>query len=197
MCMTVFIKEAIKDFHMTAAIAPSSRYLTRAMVGPLRLDRAKVVVELGTGTGVITRELLHRLPPGSTLIGFETNPVFFHHVKGSLSDSRLFMLNTSAEKLVKNLEWLGYNQVDAVVSSLGLGYMTEDQRHTVLQGVSSFLSNDGIFTHFQYFHGLQFRDGRFTRFDVKKLFRRYFDYVERKMVWCNLPPAYVYISSLI
>ena len=57
-----FMAEALADFNTIGAIAPSSRYLTRAMLEPLSLETAKVAVELGPGTGVMTRALLQALP---------------------------------------------------------------------------------------------------------------------------------------
>jgi len=193
--MKIFITEAFRDFPTTAAVAPSSRFLTRTMLAPLGLNRAQTVVELGSGTGAMTRAILRVLPPGATLISFEINPRFFHYLARGLSDPRLVLLNASAEMLTAELAQLGCGAVDAVVSSLGLGYMSEQQRHTILQGIATLLETDGVFTHFQYCHGLQFRNGRFTRFNVKGLFHRYFCCVQRRTVWRNIPPAYVYISS--
>ncbi|MGE5343668.1 MAG: class I SAM-dependent methyltransferase [Candidatus Omnitrophota bacterium] len=195
MSLKLFIQEAVNDFRKTAAIVPSSRYLTRAMVKPLGLNRADVVVELGVGTGAMTKEILRSLTPDSTLIGFEDNPVFFDYVAGHFSDPRMIIVNASAEKAPMILEQLGCSRVDAVISSLGLGYMTEKERHCILEGIAGCLKEEGIFTHFQYFHGLQLKEGRLSRFRIGELFQRYFGSVHRNLVWRNIPPAYVYISN--
>ena len=62
MSLLKFTQQALSDFQKTAAVAPSSRYLVQAMVEPLPLANAKVVVEFGPGTGAMTRELLRRMP---------------------------------------------------------------------------------------------------------------------------------------
>jgi hypothetical protein len=55
--LATFEMEAVADFRTVDAVAPSSRFLTQAMLRPLPLRRALVVVELGSGTGM---KLLHQ-----------------------------------------------------------------------------------------------------------------------------------------
>ncbi len=196
MSTRIFVTEAIRDFHSTAAIVPSSRFLARAMTAPLQLSGACKVVELGAGTGAITQVLLNLLPQGATLYSFESNPRFYHYMREHLFDSRLELFNDSAETLVQVLRQRGCDRIDAAVSSLGLGYMSDQQRRSILLGLLSVLHNNGVFTHFQYVHGLQFRNGRFTRFSGGDLLRQHFGRVRRMIVWQNLPPAFVYVCSL-
>jgi len=54
----IFAAEALNDFRTVASVAPSSRYLVDAMLRPLPLKHARVVVELGCGTGAMTRVLI-------------------------------------------------------------------------------------------------------------------------------------------
>ena len=58
MSRAIIAMEALSDFRTEASVAPSSRYLVRAMLRPLPLEKARVVVELGCGTGAMTRALL-------------------------------------------------------------------------------------------------------------------------------------------
>ena len=69
-----FALAAASDFQSIASIAPSSRHLARAMLEGLPIDHARTVVELGAGTGAITRVLLEKLPSHATLLAFEINP---------------------------------------------------------------------------------------------------------------------------
>ncbi|MDI6764656.1 MAG: methyltransferase domain-containing protein [Thermodesulfobacteriota bacterium] len=196
MSLRTFVPEAFRDFRTIAAVAPSSGHLARAMLKPLPLRRASTVVELGAGTGAMTQVLLNLLPDDATLIAFEINSRFFHYLKNKFSDPRLVLLNVSAEKLGRELRRLGCKRIDAAVSSLGLGYMAEPQRHTILREISSFLNHRGVFTHFQYIHGLQFSHGQLFRFNEIRLLRQYFGSVHRRVIWRNLPPAFVFICSV-
>jgi phospholipid N-methyltransferase len=94
--LAAFAMEALADFHTIGAVAPSSRYLAQAMLQPLPLGKTKVVVELGSGTGVMTQALLNLIPRDATLFAFEINPRFFEYLKATVSDPRLVLMNASA-----------------------------------------------------------------------------------------------------
>jgi phosphatidylethanolamine/phosphatidyl-N-methylethanolamine N-methyltransferase len=187
--------EALADFRTVASVAPSSRYLTRAMLEPLALRKARVVVELGCGTGAMTQALLDRMPLDATLLAFEINPRFSKYLSMTVSDPRLALINASAEMLVPELHRRGIHHVDAVLSSLGLAFMTDTQRQTLLTGLSQLMDNNSALTQYQYLHGLQFQNGRLGPFDVASLLRGHFKSVQRSIVWRNLPPAFVFVSK--
>lgn len=191
MGLTTFATEAVADFRTVGAVAPSSRYLAQAMLGPLPLEKARVVVELGPGTGVMTEALLQVLPRNSHLLAFEINTRFASFLKSKVSDPRLTVVESSAEVMCPEIEKRGYERVDAVVSSLALGLMADRQRRGFLSDLASVLG-DGVFTQFQYLHGLQMKDRQIRRFDLAQLLRQYFDSVRQRIIWRNLPPAYVF-----
>jgi len=192
MSLRVFAAEALTDFLTTAAISPSSIHLASAMLEPLPPRRVRIVVELGAGTGAITRVLLDELSPDATLLVFEINRRFFSYLKRNFSDPRLVLINSSAEHLDSELRRRGHHQVDAVVSSLGLGFMSELQRHALFKRLLPFLHQNTVLTQYQYIHGLQFANGRLRRLSLRPLLHRYFGSVESRIIWRNLPPAWVY-----
>jgi phospholipid N-methyltransferase len=72
-----FAREAVRTFRATGAIAPSSRHLAgrlAALVAPARHPAA--VLEVGAGTGAVTRALAARLGPADRLDAVEVNPRF-------------------------------------------------------------------------------------------------------------------------
>lgn len=192
MNLTTFAMEAMADFSTVGAVAPSSRFLTQAMLRPLPLETARVIVEVGPGTGVITRALLSRIPRDATLLTFEINPRFSRYLKSNLPDSRLEVINASAETLCKELHRRGHERVDAAVSSLALGFMPDSQRRTILSELGSVLGEEGVLTQYQYFHGLQLKNGQLKKFDLMGLLHGYFCSVRRRVIWRNLPPAFVF-----
>jgi phospholipid N-methyltransferase len=192
MSLKMFVDEALANFPTVAAISPSSKYLATAMLEPLPLARTRIALELGAGTGAITHALLDRLPPRATLLVFEINRRFFDCLRRNISDPRVILINSSVENLDSELQRRGIQQVDAVVSSLGLGFMPGRQRHALFQRLSPFLHQRSVFTQYQYIHGLQFVDGRLCRFDLKPLLNRYFASVQSRIEWRNLPPAFVF-----
>jgi phosphatidylethanolamine/phosphatidyl-N-methylethanolamine N-methyltransferase len=185
----------LTDLGSIGAVAPSSRYLTEAMVRPLPLKRARIVVEVGPGTGVMTRALLDMIPFEATLLAFEINPRFSRYLKSNVPDSRLEIINASAETFRSEVRRLGHDRVDAVVSSLALGLMPHAQREAFLSEVGNLLDENGAFTQYKYVYSLQMNDGQWRRFDLEQLLRRYFRSVQRTMIWRNLPPAFVFVCK--
>ena len=185
--------EAVADFCTVGAVAPSSRFLTQAMLRPLPLKSARVVVELGPGTGAMTQALLNLIPFDATLLAFEINSRFSRHLRSNVSDSRLDVINASAETLRKEVHRRGYERVDAAVSSLALGFMPDWQRRAFLSELGNLLGEAGVFTQFQYFHALQLKNGQVRRFDLTELLHKYFHSVQRRVIWRNLPPAFVFV----
>jgi phospholipid N-methyltransferase len=192
MSLRTFLSEALTDFSTVAAISPSSKYLATAMLEPLRLRRTRVALEFGAGTGAITHALLEQLPLQATLLVFEINPRFFDCLRQSISDPRVILINSSVEYLDSELRRRGIEQVDAVTSSLGLAFMPDRDRQALFQRLWPFLHPKSVFTQFQYIHGLQVTEGRLCRLNLRPLLSRYFGSVESRIVWRNLPPAFVF-----
>ena len=63
-----FIRNFWKERKMVRAMAPSSKYLAKKMLEKIDFSTAKVIVELGPGTGVFTRRMLQKLSPDGILL---------------------------------------------------------------------------------------------------------------------------------
>ncbi|HKF52114.1 MAG TPA: methyltransferase domain-containing protein [Candidatus Acidoferrales bacterium] len=192
MSLKVFASQVLKGFHTVAAVAPSSVHLAAAMVKPLHLSEASVAVELGAGTGVMTRALLKELPRAATLFVFEINPEFITYLRAHFDDPRLVLINENVENIEAELRKRGVDHVDVVLSSLGLAFMTEAQRRKIFEGLRPFLRPNTVLTQFQYVSSVQFENGRLRKLTLRPLLHRYFESVSSKIVWRNVPPAYVY-----
>ena len=59
------------------------------MMNGLTLSNAKVVVELGPGTGVFTEELLNLIGPKTQLLIIEINASFYKLLKEKIQDPRV------------------------------------------------------------------------------------------------------------
>ncbi len=192
MSLKTFVEEAISDFSTVASVSPSSKFLAAAMSEPLPLARARVAVEFGAGTGVITEAMLAQLPPDATLFVFEINKRFLDCLRSNITDPRVVLIDSSVENLDTELHKHGIRQVDAVASSLGLAFLTDKHRHALFQRLAPFLHRRSMFTQYQYIQSLQFDRGRFSRLDLRPLLTQYFSLVQCKIEWRNLPPAFVF-----
>jgi phospholipid N-methyltransferase len=181
---------------VTASLFPSSRRLAAALLRRVDFGSARVVVELGMGTGAITTEILKRLGPDAVLYGLDLNPAFITHLQGRIRDSRFVPILGRAEHLSALLDQHGIRRADAVVSSLGLTSMRPRQRSAIVKQVAERLTDRGVLTQFQYVHasgspnwlsafGIQ-------RFREKDFLQAHFRHVNAERVMWNLPPANVY-----
>lgn len=187
-----FAGQFLADFRTTGSVIPSSPQLAREMVRPVFAAPPRVVVEFGPGTGPITGRILEELPEDGRLYSFEINPRFVDYLHRHYPDSRLHVMDMGAERLPEVLQAEGQPAADAVVSSLPLSFFPPDLRDAVLHGAASSLKPGGVFTQFQYASGLDC-SGRFPKpYELRPLLLRYFTRVERRLVWRNFPPAWVY-----
>lgn len=192
MSFRIFAAEALADMTTTASLVPSSSHLASAMLKPLALAKARVAVEFGAGTGAITGALLNSLPAKSKLLVFEINPRFCHYLKERFSDPRLILINSSVENVAFELEQRGFDKIDAIASSLGLGLMSDRQHHTLFRKLLPLLNEGTVLTQYQYAYCMQFSNGKLRRLNLNGLLRQYFRSVKSTIVWRNLPPAFVF-----
>ena len=184
--------DGLNFFRATRQLVPSSRYLVEAMIDPLPLEQAELVVEFGPGTGVMTRALLKRLPADGKLLAFEINPRFVRQLRKALPDPRLQVLEASADSVGQVLRQKGRNRVDGVISSLGLTIMPDALKHAVFQALMPYLDERSVLTQFQYLNALRISNGCIQRYDTGAFLGKFFHCVRRRTVWLNLPAVSVY-----
>ncbi|MFJ8790775.1 class I SAM-dependent methyltransferase [Streptomyces sp. NPDC102462] len=170
---------------MTGAVAASSRRLARAMTHRIGLEEARLVVELGPGTGVFTDVLLRLLPADARLVSIELNPRLAAHLAATRRDARLTVVNGAAAELAQ----AAGGPVDAIVSGLPWTVMPARERDRTLDAVGAGLAPGGRFTTFAYLHAAWTPPGRRLADGLRDRFGQ----VERgPVVWPNVPPAFVY-----
>ena len=191
MSLVTFATGALGNLKQTAALAPSSKQLAKAMVEPLRSTPRRCVIEFGPGTGVVTREILQCMPADSVLLAFEINSQFVEYLREAIPDHRLQVVSAGAATAAAELERRGISEVDAVVSSLGIANMDTAAVDAIFRPLRGFLNSRGAITQFQYVGRLKLHDGRVEYFNTGRFMRRYFSTVRSTRVWLNFPPAFV------
>jgi phospholipid N-methyltransferase len=193
---TLFFSQAMRSLSVTASLFPSSRFLAAALLRPIDFGAAKVIVELGVGTGAITKEILRRLNPDAVLLGIDLNPAFVNHVGRTTRDSRFIPVLGQAEELGTLLRRYGITRADAIVSSLGLTSMRSSQRSVIMTQAAAHLARDGVLTQYQYLHvngePIWGSSLGLLRFQEKEFLKGHFRHVASERVIRNLPPACVY-----
>lgn len=186
-----FLAEFITNPGRMGAVAASSPALAKRIADQLDFSRIHSVVEFGPGTGVITREVISRLQPGTKFFAIERSPDLARICRQRLPQLHLY--EDSAENVESLCQREGIDQLDAVVSGLPWASFPDSLQDNILHAMSRALKPGGQFVMFGYQMGLLTGAGR--RFHSK--LPRFFDNIRRsRSVWLNLPPALVFSGTL-
>jgi phospholipid N-methyltransferase len=175
-----FLREAMKSFRSTGAIASSSPALVNRLIRPIPTGANVRIIELGPGDGCVTNALLKKLGPNAEVHAFEINEVFVKKIQG-IKESRLRVLPVGAECIN---EYFSPESIDFVVSSLPLSMIPQEVKEQILRQSKVVLRPKGQFLQYQY--ALQ----------DYSLLKGYFNNVSVNFTLANLPPAFVYTCSL-
>ena len=174
-----FLKNYLQDPIRVASVLPSGRNLARVMAAEIAPGSS--VVELGVGTGTLTRALLEKGIDPQQLYLVEQNADFVGILEQEFPESHVLAID--AAELPKHLgERTG--QIDYVVSGLPILWFGREVKKRILEGAFSLLRDGGAFYQFSYFGRppvsqslLRELDLQATRFGFAPL---------------NLPPAFTY-----
>jgi phosphatidylethanolamine/phosphatidyl-N-methylethanolamine N-methyltransferase len=199
--MLVFMKQLLRDFRNTGALLPSSPRLAQAMTrsirrrsrGPMR------VLEVGPGTGPITRELLKAMRSGDELHVVEINPSFSRRLEERLlapfraarPDVRVVLHCCPIE--AAPLE----GRFDSIVCSLPFNNFPPPLVRRIFRQLLELLAEGGELVYFEY-AGVRVLKGSVVGVEgrrklkrigatAKALNRRHAG--RRELVLSNMPPA--------
>lgn len=173
----LFLAQMLRRPNRIVALSPSSPYLARVMVEGIGPETGSVI-ELGSGTGTITREILARGVPEDRLAMFEINEAF----TGLLARQypRAHLCPISAARCAE----APLQDVGAVVSGLPLLSMPTQLQREIVGGAFSKMRPGGVYVQFTYGY----------RPPIDKPVREELglSWTVSPRVWRNLPPARVY-----
>jgi phospholipid N-methyltransferase len=169
------------------AVWPSSPALARCLLEGHDLARARVVVELGPGTGAFTRFIDPALGPDTLALALEVDGQAVERLRRDYP--RWKVIHDSAERIAEHLAAYGAEQADAILSGVPWASMPPALQETILSQVARVLAPEGRFSTFTYVSSPWTRRGA----ACAQLLRRLFARVETSpVVWRNFPPAFVY-----
>jgi phospholipid N-methyltransferase len=179
-----FFGALIRNPRAVGAIVPSSVSLARRMV--CDVEPASRVVELGPGTGVITREILARTGEAGSFLAVDVDRAFVDRIRRAWPG--IDCVCASAEILPVLAAERGWPDVDHIVSGLPFATLPSATTLLILDGVHQVLRRGGTFTTFQYVHAYRLPPATAFR---QELSRRLGCHPSAKLVVRNVPPALV------
>ncbi|MBX2799286.1 MAG: methyltransferase domain-containing protein [Myxococcales bacterium] len=174
----LFARKLLAHGTRVAALTPSSPALASAMCAHITPSRPQVIVELGAGTGAVTRIAADRMHPESTLIAVEVDADFAEIGRRAVPQAHFVVADV--EDLSSVLRDQGAERADVVLSGLPVPSLPKAVNEAWLR----WLREQGPDVTF---HQLTVMPWWFA-----SLYRRLFDEVRFDLVLRNLPPGGVY-----
>lgn len=198
-----FARQYLREPNVVGALAPSSSALALALCEPFRRrTRPARVLEVGAGTGAITRHIGPLLGDHDELDVCEIQPSFADILEREVlahdsfasarAQGRLRVLCKPVQELTQN------NHYDFVISGLPLTAFAFEDLQAVLATIRRSLRPGGVFSYFEYvalrrasrllsFGGKRRRIQRVSAYLSEHIREHQFD---REIVLRNFPPAH-------
>ncbi len=176
----LYFKSLLKDFKHTGSIIPSSKSLTHKMLEKIDFSTTDLLLELGPGTGCMTKEILKRMKKDAHLVCVEINPEFCSRLKKIRTSKKLTIIEGNVCALP---ELIRENTIDAVISGLPLANFPRKEVLSIFSGITTVLKEHAPYVQFQY----TLRSDR--------ILKHSFTNVLKSFTLANLPPAFVYTCS--
>lgn len=164
---------------LVGSVVPSSRFLERRLVNIADIAKARLVVELGPGTGGTTRAILDALPKDARLLAIEIDPRFASLLRAD-PDPRLTVQLGSAEQIREILAAHGLSQPDAIISGIPFSTMPPLLGQRILHVLWHCLAPGGRFVAYQF------------REQVALIGRELLGQPDIEVELLNVPPVRVY-----
>ncbi|HVS71601.1 MAG TPA: rRNA adenine N-6-methyltransferase family protein [Phycisphaerae bacterium] len=178
----LFLSKFFKHGVTIASIWPSSPALSKATIKQIDWATARVVVELGAGTGPITEQIIKRLRPGTTFIAIERDHDFARILQRRFAGhENVHIVQGDVRDLDPILKKFNIESVDAFVSGLPTPSLPKPVRRRMLAAVRRYLVDGGVFSNITE-----------VPFWYWRYYKNVFEKVRFDLVMANMPPGGVY-----
>ncbi len=200
----LFLGQYLRNFRSTGAVLPSGRPLAMALsryVGGGN-GQGRRILEVGPGTGAVTRVIARRMGPADRLDLVELNDAFVARLRAALADDSVLHSVANRTQLVHGrIEDLpGEGIYDVIISGLPLNNFTGQEVKHILGRLAGLLKADGTLSFFEYIalrHARTLVSGRAERARLRDIGKAMAAVlgpheIRRDWVWPNVPPAWVH-----
>ena len=157
----VFFREFRRNFYSTGAISPSSCFLARALAryvkrplnnGQAPANGGRRILEVGPGTGAVTRHILAALQAGDTLDLVELNDAFVQLLQERLASDPYFSPHADRVRVLhqKVEDMPPEAQYDLVISGLPLNNFPVPAVEAILATLQRLVKPGGVLSYFEY-----------------------------------------------
>lgn len=162
------------------SVMPSSKSLALKMVKHVDFANAKVIVELGPGTGAITKYIIRKLQPETKFISIELNEKFIEKLNEDFPHDNCHFVCDSVENIPAILEAHGIKEVDAYISSLPISLFPQPMIEKLTQDMLDTITPDGTYVQYQY------------SLHKRRWIEKNWQVLKKSITVINIPPSIVY-----
>jgi phospholipid N-methyltransferase len=197
-----FFRQCRRQFRSTGAILPSSRFLARALASEVAKPRGPSrILEVGPGTGSVTRQLLRRLITGDQLDAVEINANFITRLMNRLENDWAYQRQRERVRIIHAAveDLPGESVYDFIVSGLPLNNFPVEMVRRIFSTYARLLKPGGILTYYEYQFIRHLKSPFVNRRERRRLYRvgrivggyiRSYQ-IRRERIFINVPPAMV------
>jgi phosphatidylethanolamine/phosphatidyl-N-methylethanolamine N-methyltransferase len=150
----LFFREFLRNFHTTGAILPSGRQLSKALSRYVAQNDAdgRRILEVGPGTGAVTRHIVAAMKPGDSIDLVELNESFVRQLEGQFRDDPHFQPVAARSRIINSpVQDLPLDKkYDLIVSGLPLNNFSAELVESILQKLLQLLKSGGTLSFFEY-----------------------------------------------
>jgi len=180
-----FLQAFLKNPLKVGSIAPSSPELAQKMVADIRPTDESVVLELGVGTGAITKVLQDIVTTRESYLGIEIDKTLVKSLKENFP--ALKIVRGNACDTFSIYQRTGFGKVGYIICCLPFVSLPNDVGEKILGEIDKFMEQGCVFRTFQYAHGYYFPSAIKLREHMRD---RYGKAKRSQLVVKNVPPAY-------
>ena len=144
----LFFRQWLRSPKSMGSVIPSSRALARAFAQAVVWQPGQTVVELGAGTGAISKGLLASGLPAEALMMIELDRPLFEYLRDKFPAVRV--VNGDATRLVDILRQQGIGQVSTVISGLPMVNMPLDFQRAIIEQSFEAMPEGGCYLQYSY-----------------------------------------------
>jgi phospholipid N-methyltransferase len=180
-----FLQAFLKNPLKVGSIAPSSPELAHKMIQGIRPNEENIVLELGVGTGAITKFLQETVQNDESYLGIELDETLVKSLKKSFPELNIVYGNACEAFALHKKTNLG--KVGFIISCLPFVSIPNDVGDTILAEIDKFMELGCVFRTLQYAHGFYFPSAIKLREHMRN---RYGKSQKSRLIMKNVPPAY-------
>ncbi|MFN0052397.1 MAG: class I SAM-dependent methyltransferase [Planctomycetales bacterium] len=197
-----FLRQYRHRFQTTGAIAPSSRFLARAMTRPFERHSGPArILEIGPGTGAVTQRIVRLLKPHDQLDLVELNEKFVDVLRHKFASNPAYQRVADRARLHQCpiQEFEAQAPYDYIISGLPLNNFPPDLVREIFQVYFRLLAPGGVLSYFEYMYMRPLRRmvsnaaGRRRLQELEGVLQEQLQKhrIRRDWVFVNAPPAWV------